>query len=132
MLAQGDAHRGDRPNQPEHRLISKRRPLRRPPDQLHQVKRIGACRAAADHAVEAIDRPHVEALADQALHDLQRMHVPEREIGLNPMLAQTPQVFNAELRRRIGHHLRVLPHHPGIGHVGAFYIVNGRLTSARF
>ena len=103
VLPQRDADRGDRVGQTERRLVGEERAVRRAADQLHQVERIGAADAAAADAEEAVHRPHVVALADETLHEFEAVDVAEREVRLDAVLDHALDVFEIEVRRRVGH-----------------------------
>ena len=77
--------------------------MRRATDQLHQVKWVSAAHAAAADAEESVHRPHVIALADEPLDQLQAMNMGKCEVRLDPVLHHLLDVFEKKIRRRVSH-----------------------------
>src|SRR5271163_2639577 len=101
--------------QTERGLVCETRTMRCTADEFHQVEWIGAAYAAAADAKKTVHWPHVVTLANQALHQLEAMDVGERKERLDPMLDQPFDVFEIEIRRRVGHQVRHGMKHLRIG-----------------
>ena len=71
---------------------------------LHPVERIAAERAAAVARDRHIQRPHIDACADQPLDDLNLVDMCRHKVGLNPVLAEPLEVLEVEGRGRVDHH----------------------------
>ena len=125
VLAQDDRHRlGDRID-PHPGPEGDDRTLRFALEPVHPVERIVAAPAAAIHGDVRIQRAHVRTVADQPLHDLELVHMRQREIGLDLVRSQALQVLQVKGRTGVGKHAGVGRDHLRILEMRPFHILLG-------
>ena len=91
----GDPHRGPERDDGTLRLAL---------EPVHPIERIVAAPAAAVRGDVRVQGAHVDAVADQPLHDLELVHMRQREKGLNTGLSQALQVLQIKGRTGVGKH----------------------------
>jgi hypothetical protein len=100
-------HHVERQHVLEQRLRRQRTTVRRAVDEVEEVERVGAVKAAANADPREVERALVDALADQALQRFQRVDAGQLEVRLHARGLQAAQVLFHPLRAGRHRHLAV-------------------------